>query len=191
MTVPAPDHPIRRFADDAAIRRIGTAFLDHSLPAADWTHEAHLGTCAWLQIERPDIDPPRDLPRLISTFNVAKGTVNDDKSGYHETITQAYAIGVRTFLDAHSEGTLCERINALLSGPTGARDWPLRFWSRDVLFSVTARRGWVEPDLAPLPGRGVFNGTGAARATADRPRQPPAIALRASGHPRCDRGDNA
>ena len=79
-----------------------------------------------------------------------QGAVNDDKSGYHETITQAYAIGVQTFLDGHSKGTLGERINALLSGPADARDWLLRFWSRDVLFSVTARRGWVEPDLAPL-----------------------------------------
>jgi hypothetical protein len=90
-------HLIRFFADDAAIRRVGTAFLDHSLPAAEWTHEAHIATCAWLHIERPDIDPPRDLPRLISAFNLAKGGVNDDSSGYHETITQAYVRGVRSF----------------------------------------------------------------------------------------------
>ena len=34
---------------------------------------------------------------------------------------------------------------------TGRRDWPLRFYSRERLFSVAARRGFVEPDLAPLP----------------------------------------
>ena len=147
-------HPIRLFADDAAIRAVGTAFLDHSLPAAEWTHEAHLATCAWLHIERPDIDPPRDLPQLISAFNVTKGGVNDDASGYHETITQAYVVGVRTFLEGHRDGSLCGRINALLSSPVGARAWPLRFWSREVLFSVAARRGWIEPDLAPLPNRG-------------------------------------
>jgi hypothetical protein len=32
----------------------------------------------------------------------------------------------------------------------GARDLPLRHWSRERLFSVEARHGWVEPDLAPL-----------------------------------------
>jgi hypothetical protein len=153
MTDTASPHPIRLFADDAAIFRVGTAFLDHSLPAAEWTHEAHIATCAWLHIDRPDIDPPHDLPQLIPAFNVAKGGVNDDTSGYHETITQAYVRGVRDFLDGHPSGSLCERINALLSSPIGARDWPLRFWSRDLLFSVAARRGWVEPDLAPLPGR--------------------------------------
>jgi hypothetical protein len=154
MTVSSPHHPIRLFADDAAIRAVGEGFLDHSLPAANWTHEAHLATCAWLEIERPDVDPARDLPRLISAFNLAKGGVNDDASGYHETITQAYVRGVRAFLDGLPHGSLCERVNALLSSPTGARDWPLRFWTRDALFSIAARRGWVEPDLAPLPDRG-------------------------------------
>ena len=150
---PTASHPIRLFADDAAIRRVGKGFLDLSLPAAAWTHEAHIGTCAWLYIERPDIDPPRDLPRLISAFNLAKGAINDDTSGYHETITQAYARDVRRFLAEHPAGSLSERVNALLWSPTGARDWPLRFWSRVVLCSDAARRGWVEPDLGPLPKR--------------------------------------
>ena len=33
----------------------------------------------------------------------------------------------------------------------GRSDWLLRYWSRPVLFSVQARRSWVEPDLEPLP----------------------------------------
>jgi hypothetical protein len=33
----------------------------------------------------------------------------------------------------------------------GSRDWPLRFWSKERLFSVDARRAWVEPDLAAMP----------------------------------------
>lgn len=151
MTPATPHLPIRLFADDGAIRRVGTAFLDHSLPKAEWTHEAHLATCAWLIIERLDINPARDLPRLIAAFNVAKGGVNDATSGYHETITQAYVQGVRSFLASHRHGSLSARINALLSSPNGARDWPLRFWSHSVLFSIPARRGWVEPDLASLP----------------------------------------
>jgi len=28
--------------------------------------------------------------------------------------------------------------------------WPLRFYSQQRLFSVEARRQWVEPDLEPL-----------------------------------------
>ena len=33
----------------------------------------------------------------------------------------------------------------------GAPIDPDHFWSKPVLFSVEARRSWVEPDLKPLP----------------------------------------
>ena len=42
-------------------------------------------------------------------------------------------------------------VNAMLLSDVGRRDWPLRFYSRELLFSVAARRRFVEPDLAPLP----------------------------------------
>ncbi|WP_293907088.1 hypothetical protein [Phenylobacterium sp.] len=47
--------------------------------------------------------------------------------------------------------TLGEALAALLASPYGRPDWLLAHWSRDVLFSVQARREWVEPDLQPLP----------------------------------------
>ncbi|HUQ13666.1 MAG TPA: hypothetical protein VM055_05250 [Novosphingobium sp.] len=141
--------PIRFFADDAAVRRVGEGLLDRSLPREEWTHEAHLASCLWLLRERPDIVPERDLPAIIRGFNEAKGGVNDDTQGYHETITQLYVRAVRGFA-AWGKGGLCERVNALLASPIGAREWPLGFYSRARLFSVEARRGWVEPDLQAL-----------------------------------------
>jgi hypothetical protein len=40
---------------------LGERMLACTLPRAEWTHEAHLATCAWLILERPDITPERDL----------------------------------------------------------------------------------------------------------------------------------
>jgi hypothetical protein len=118
-----------------------------TLPKAEWTHEAHIATCAWLIIERPDIAPERDLPGLIRRYNESVGGVNDSTQGYHETITQLYIAAVRSAL-ARSEGRgLVDRINTLLREPEARRDWPLRFYSRDLLFSPEARLGWVEADL--------------------------------------------
>ncbi len=143
-----PDHPIRLFADAGEIRRIGLGLLDCTLPKADWTHEAHLAACLWLLSERPDVLPERDLPGIIRRYNESVGGVNDDTQGYHETLTQLYIRGVRQFLaDCNGMG-LSERANALLAGPIGQRDWPMRFYSRERLFSVAARRGWLEPDLS-------------------------------------------
>jgi hypothetical protein len=137
------------FADDAAVRRIGAAFLDRSLPYADWTHAAHLAVCVWLLAERADIDAPAELPDLIRTYNVAVGGTNTDTAGYHETITQAYIRVVRAFL-ARTPGGLAARVNALVAAPEGAHDHLLIYWSKHRLFSVEARRAWLEPDLAPL-----------------------------------------
>ncbi len=145
-----PDYPIRLFVDAAEVRRIGTGLLDCTLPRADWTHEAHLAACLWLLTERPDILPERDLPTIIRRYNASVGGVNDDTQGYHETLTQLYIRGGRQFLAGCDAIDLLARVNTLLTGPFGKRDWPLRFYSRDTLFSVAARRGWIEPDLAPI-----------------------------------------
>ena len=145
-----PDYPIRLFADAAEVRRIGTGLLDRTLPRADWTHEAHLAACLWLLAERPDILPERDLPGIIRRYNESVGGVNDDTQGYHETLTQLYIRGVRDFLAGCEARDLLTQVNALLAGPSGQRDWPLRYYSRERLFSVAARRDWIEPDIMPI-----------------------------------------
>jgi hypothetical protein len=59
---------------------------------------------------------------------------------------------VRLFLaEADRDTALHELVNALLRSPMGSRDWPLRFYSRERLFSVEARRIFVAPDIAALP----------------------------------------
>lgn len=149
MSEPA-ESEIRFFADDAAVRRVAAGLLTCDLPKAEWTHEAHLAACTCLVLEYPDFVPERDLPGAIRRYNESVGGVNDDTQGYHETITQVYIRAVRAHCAEHPGGGLGERVNALLASERGRRDWPLRFYSPDLLFSVAARRGWVEPDLAPL-----------------------------------------
>ncbi|QDP20616.1 hypothetical protein FMM02_09950 [Sphingomonas xanthus] len=122
------------------------------MPRSEWTHEAHLGATCWLILKRPDIDLDRDIRAIIADYNASVGGVNSDHEGYHDTITRAYLHGVRHFLaQVGSDRPIHELVNALLRSPVGRRDWPLRFWSRERLMSVEARRGYVEPDLAPLP----------------------------------------
>lgn len=144
------DHSIRFFADGAAVRRVGEGLLARTLPRAEWTHEAHLAACTWLLTERLDVFPERDLPGTIRAYNVSVGGVNDDTQGYHETLTQLYIRGVRDFIATRDAEPLAGRVNALLGSSMGRRDWPLRYYSRERLFSVETRRGWIEPDLAKI-----------------------------------------
>ncbi len=140
------------FHDDAEVVRIGEGLLARTLPREDWTHEAHLAATTWLLTRRPDVDIDRELPGIIRAYNESVGGVNSDSEGYHETITRVFLHGARLFLaEADTEQPLHELVNELLLSPMGRRDWPLRFYSPERLFSVEARRAVVPPDLAALP----------------------------------------
>jgi len=146
------DHLPRLFANSAAIVRVGQGLLACALPKTEWTYEAHLGATTWLARERTDITLETDLPGIIRTYNESVGGVNDDSQGYHETITQCFVRAVRLHLaDRAEDEALVVTVNTLLKSERGRRDWPLRFYTASRLFSVSARRGWVAPDLAPLP----------------------------------------
>ena len=146
------DYRARLFASDDAIVRIGEGLLKRTLPCTDWTHEAHLAATAYLLTRRPGIDLDKELPGIIRSFNESVGGVNDDTQGYHDTITRVFLHGVRLFLrEADGDAPLHETVNELLLSPMGRRDWPLRFYTGERLFSVQARRHFLPPDLAALP----------------------------------------
>jgi hypothetical protein len=141
----------RLFTSDAEIARIGEGLLARDLPREEWTHEAHLGATTYLLTRRPDIEIDSALPAIIRSYNESVGGVNDDTQGYHETITRLFLHGVRLFLaEADLDEPLHELVNGLLQSPMGQRDWPLRFYSAERLFSVEARRNFVQPDLDAL-----------------------------------------
>ncbi len=144
------DHNPRLFADDAAIIHVGEGLLACTLPRDEWTHEAHLAACTWIVRDRTDIAPERDMPRIISAYNVSVGGVNDETQGYHETITQVYIAAVRAHLVSASDAALVEVVNSLLLSPRGRRDVPLKHYSKERLFSAEARLSFIEADLAPL-----------------------------------------
>lgn len=144
-------HP-RLFHFDAEVEHLGEGLIACTLQRSEWTHEAHLAATTYLLLRRPDIDLDKELPGLIRRFNESVGGVNSDSEGYHETITRVFLHGVRLFLsEADTKEPLHELVNELLLSPMGKRDWPLRFYSRERLFSVEARRIFIEPDLQALP----------------------------------------
>jgi nicotinamidase-related amidase len=131
------------------VGRIARLVIDHTLPPSQWTHEAHLALCLHLLVN----DAADELPDIIRGYNDAIGKPNDDHRGFHATVTEFYVRALRTFLgtrpaDEHLDDTLA----VLLTRRESTRDYPLLFYSRDRLFSIAARRGFIEPDLRPLQG---------------------------------------
>ena len=146
------EFPVRHFLSDEAVAHVGEGLLSRTLPREEWTHEAHLAATTYLVLKHPEIDLDAELRGIISRYNESVGGVNSDTEGYHDTITRAYLRGIRLFLDeADVERPIHDLVNELLMSPMGRRDWPLRFWSRERLMSVEARRAYVEPDIRAMP----------------------------------------
>ncbi|MGZ3377681.1 MAG: hypothetical protein ACXU8S_13895 [Phenylobacterium sp.] len=139
------------FPDDAAVDRVGFGLIDRSLPKPEWTHAGHFAAALWLLRHEPEAVVRRRMPAMIRAYNEATGVANTDDGGYHETITMASIAAARAFLDARpASAALHEVVDELMASRLGRPDWLLGFWSKDRLFSVAARRNWVEPDLAPF-----------------------------------------
>ncbi|WP_426259976.1 hypothetical protein [Sphingomonas sp. DC1100-1] len=137
---------------DAAIARIALGVIDRTLPKRDWTHAAHFAAALWLYRHRPDLAAPQGMRTLISRYNDATLTANTDSGGYHHTITCASMRAVAHYLERYApEAPLHRVLTALMASRPGHPEWLLDHWHRATLFSVLARRAWVEPDRQPLP----------------------------------------
>jgi len=140
------------YSSEEEIIRIGEGVLACTLPRVEWTHAAHFAAALWLMRYRPDLEPSREMPRLIRAYNESVGRVNDDSGGYHETITQASLRALRGVLDAYPpEVPVYAIVNALMASNLANPNWLLEYWSQPRLMSVEARRAWLEPDLKALP----------------------------------------
>ena len=127
-------------------------FLDRSLPKPAWTHAAHLRVGLW-HVRRFGANLAVDLLReRISRYNEAVGTPNTTTSGYDETLTVFYVKVIDAFVSAAaSPDQEADTLERRLLEAVGDRQLPLRYYSRECLFSTEARRQWVAPDLQPLP----------------------------------------
>lgn len=139
------------FSSDAEIAALVEGFRGCNLPKEKWTHAAHWAGALYL-LKEDEAAAFRDMPGMIRAYNESVGGQNTDSEGYHETITIASLRAAAQALAAAPEGTpLHEVLAGLVAGPCGKPDWILDYWSKDCVFSVKARREWVEPDIRPLP----------------------------------------
>ncbi len=129
---------------------IARGLIDRTLPKAEWTHEAHLRAGLWHVLQHGAAAALPLLRERIAAYNESVGTANTDTSGYHETITRFYVVVIDRFLAVHDRGLPLDRLAAQLIAEHGDRRLPLRHYSEGRLFSVVARRSWVEPDLRPI-----------------------------------------
>ena len=131
---------------DAEIESFIQAFGDCSLPKPEWTHTRHLVMALWY-LRRHHRDAAISLIRDgIQRYNKSQGNF----TGYHETITLAWAAVIEQWLSM-TDRTLPDSVLAEeLLRECGDKNYLLRFYTKERLLSDEARSRWVEPDLAPI-----------------------------------------
>src|ERR1700758_3855726 len=132
------------FVSDGEVVAIGRGFCSRTLPKAKWGHAAHFATALWLLRCHPEIDASSAMPHMIREYNVATGGANTNSGGAHETSSQGTIPAARAFLRRRVPLPLFVVCKELMASQLGKSEWLLRYWSRERLFSVEARRGWVE-----------------------------------------------
>lgn len=135
------------YKTDEDVNLLLKSFEERTLSKTDWTHAAHLTVGLYYCFHHP-FGVAKNLMRDgIYWLNDTHGTANTDSSGYHETITIFWLETVAKFLEQNKEQkSLAFLANKLINSfdNTGL---PLKFYSRELLFSPEARAHYVEPDL--------------------------------------------
>ncbi|MEM6630227.1 MAG: hypothetical protein AAF694_11180 [Bacteroidota bacterium] len=132
------------------ISRLIQQFEARTLIKSDWTHEAHLIVAVWYVWSYSYDEALKRVREGIFCYNEAVGTVNSDSSGYHETLTQFWLKLANWYVDRHTFSSLPAACKGFLASQFCDKGFPLIYYSRDLLFSVEARKRWIAPDLRPL-----------------------------------------
>lgn len=142
---------VKYYLNISDIKSLVDKFLSKMLPEEEWTHFAHLTVGLWFVSNHGLEETSVLMPTYIAEYNESLGKENTDFSGYHETITQFWIWLLDCYWkDVQKEKTLLIATNDLANGPYGDPSGFLTFYSRELIFSVEARRAFVKPDLQDL-----------------------------------------
>src|SRR5882757_7044753 len=122
-------------------------FENCTLPKVQWTHTAHFIVALAYCIKFPLPQAIQKIRNGLQTYNESIGGQNTDTSGYHETITLFYTATIAHYLVTAGITSLTEeQIITFLHQPFLAKEYPLHFYTKELLMSKDARLSWVPPD---------------------------------------------
>jgi hypothetical protein len=134
---------MKRFDSEKEILEVIRGFENCSIARSNWRHAEHL-TVALYYLTHHDFDTALEKMRA-GLFNLLRAFSVDltREMPYHETLTVFWMRTVSDFSLATNGSTLLEKANDLVG--KFDKDYPLRFYDRDLLFSDRARSGYIEP----------------------------------------------
>lgn len=134
-----------KYETEKDILNLVRAFENGTIARDEWKHAEHL-TVALYYLRHHDFDFALNKMRA-GIFNLLKAFEVDltKEMPYHETLTVFWMRAVSDFAESKNDSSMAEVCSQLIK--KFDKDYPLRFYSRELLFSDTARKEFVEPDL--------------------------------------------
>jgi len=133
------------YTNENEIKTLVEAFETGTISESDWRHAEHLAV-ALFYLANHDFETALTKMRG-GIFNLLRAFKVDltKEMPYHETLTVFWMRAVDDFRRSKQDAPLpeiCRELTAAFD-----KDYPLKFYSRELLFSERARREFVEADL--------------------------------------------
>ena len=140
---------LRKYKNEKEIYDLLRSFENTTISRDDWKHAEHL-VVALCYLERHELDEATTMMRsgILNLLEKGFGVDLTKEMPYHETITVFWMRTAYAFSLMHKELSFVEKANSLCE--MFDKDYPLKFYSRDLLFSDRARAEYVGPDLLPF-----------------------------------------
>lgn len=138
----------KKYETETEILTLVGSFENGTIPRHEWNHAGHL-TVALYYCAHHDLETAKDKMRRKLLHHLKNIGVDLTKEmPYHETLTAFWMLAVDDFRKSKNGASLLETANELIAGFD--KDYPLRFYSRELLFSDEARARFVEADLEEI-----------------------------------------
>lgn len=136
---------MKKYTSESEILALVHDFENGTISRDKWKHAEHL-TVAFHYISQHDLETATDKMRggifnLLESFGVNLSK----EMPYHKTLTCFWMQTIDKFARSNSSNLMIEAYNQLIE--RFDKNLPLKFYSRELLFSDRARAEFVEPDL--------------------------------------------
>ena len=132
-----------KYKTEDELRAVVEGFENATIKRGKWGHPEHL-IVAFYYAENYDFETALVKMRT-GIFNLLKAFEVDltKEMPYHETLTVFWMRTVFDFAQKNKNGSVIENLSTLIK--LYDKDYPLKFYSREDLFSERARRQFVDP----------------------------------------------
>ena len=142
--MPQPNEP---YLTEEEALEVVRRFESCELPTADFNHREHMLVALCYLRRLGDAGALERLRERIGVYAAAHGV---NPSLYHETITVFWLRRVRAYLGRADAALGLAVMTNALAEECGSSRLIFDYYSKGLIESEGARRGWVEPDLKPL-----------------------------------------